>query len=82
MAPGLTQTKFYGRAVIHTMSCAVTYGGHAGLWVRSMSAISNRSKMSYQVMTGYHGLSVTGRLCCALTLSLIFCCPFDIAKLQ
>ena len=26
MAPGPTQAKFYGRAVIHTMSYAVTYG--------------------------------------------------------
>ena len=42
MAPGPTQAKFYGRAVIHMMSCAVTYGmDRADLWVWPTSAIAN-----------------------------------------
>ena len=68
MAPGSTQAKIYGRAVIHTISYAVTYGtNHDDLWVRPASAIANGRTLSYQVMTDY-GLSITGRLWCALTL--------------
>ena len=36
-----------GMAVIHTMSCAETYGtDHAGLWVLPASAIANGSRLA------------------------------------
>ena len=46
MAPGPTQAKFYDRAVIHRMSCTITYGtDRASLWVRRASAIANGSRL-------------------------------------
>ena len=52
MAPGPTQAKFYDRPV--------TYGtDRAGLWVRRACANANGNRLSYQVMTGCYGLSVT-----------------------
>ena len=62
MAPGPTQARFYDKAVIHRMLCAITYGtNRAGLWVQCASAIANRRRLSYQVVTGcplQHGSGV------------------------
>ena len=72
MGPGPTQAKFYDRAVIHSISRAITYDtDRAGLWVRRASAIANGCRLSHQVMTGCYGLAVTARLWCALTLKRI-----------